>query len=439
MSISEEVNQHGSNREIPKGHADKRWLKTGEYMINFTWQCPTRLVFGKDVIETIAENIKHELSKKGIQICKQGCNNKTPKVLMVYGGGSIKKNGIYDKVVKSLRQAEIQFIELAGAQPNPILSLVLEGIRIVKQEEIDYVLAVGGGSVIDTCKAISFGSAMPEGSDIWEDLFMHAGAEVPKGLGVGVVVTIPAAGSEMSNSCVITNQTNGYKRGVNHPNNYPDFAILDPQVCFSLPAHQTACGCADMLSHLMERYFTPTTSVDLTDALLEAAMRTILQFGPLAYRHPNVYEYREQIMLAGTLAHNNLFGVGRIQDWASHWMEHELSGLYNIPHGAGLAVITPAWMKYVYHANPARFAQFATNVMRCTTSIAEPTKTALAGITALEQWFQSLELPTRLRDLNIDDSRIDEMVDHCFTGRTTAGGFMKLNPSDVRQIYHLAL
>ncbi len=393
-------------------------------MNNFSWKCPTRLVFGKDVIETVADHVKEENGKN---------------VLMVYGGGSIKKNGIYQKVVDSLNNAGIRFTELSGVQPNPRLSLVLQGIELVRKEKIDFILAVGGGSVIDTCKAISFGSAMPEGFDIWEEFFMK-GVPLPKGIGVGVVLTIPAAGSEMSNSCVITNEANGYKRSANHENNYPAFAIIDPQVCYTLPAFQTACGAADMLSHMMERYFTPTTGVDITDALLEGAMRVVIQYGPLAFKNPTVYEYREQLMLAATLAHNNLFGCGRVQDWASHWMEHELSGIYNIAHGAGLSIMTPAWMKYVYHYNKPRFVQFAVNVMGCSTSIAEQDKTALAGITKLEQWFKSMDLPIRLNEMNINGDRIDELVAHCFDGgRTAAGGFMKLYPEDIKKIYELAL
>jgi len=393
-------------------------------MNNFVWKCPTRLVFGKDVIETVADHIKAE----------KGTN-----VLLVYGGGSIKKNGIYDKVVSSLKGAGIRYTELSGVQPNPRLSLVLEGIGIVKREKIDFILAVGGGSVIDTAKAISFGSALEDGRDIWEDLFMKAGSVPPKGIGVGVVLTIPAAGSEMSNSCVISNEKTGYKRGVNHENNYPAFAVIDPQVCYSLPPYQTACGSADMLSHMMERYFTPTSNVDITDAILEGAMRTVITYGPLAYRNPKVYEYREQLMLAGTLAHNNLFGCGRVQDWASHWMEHELSAFYDIAHGAGLAIMTPAWMKYVYKENIPRFVQFAVNVMGSRMSIADQEKTALDGIARLEAWFKSMGLPTSFSDAKIPTDKIETMAKHVLEGgRTAAGGLRKLYHDDIVRIYKIA-
>ena len=395
-----------------------------EMMENFVWKCPTRLIFGKDVINTVADRIKAE---------------KGTKVLLVYGGGSIKKNGVYKTVTDSLNAGGIPFVELSGVQPNPRLSLVLEGIDIVRKQKIDFLLAVGGGSVIDTCKAISFGNELKEGEDIWNDYFMKAGCYVPKGIGVGVVLTLPAAGSEMSNSCVITNEKNGHKRGANHENNYPAFAILDPQVCYTLPPYQTACGAADMLSHMMERYFSPSTGIDLTDALLEGAMRTVIQYGPLACKYPTVYEYREQIMLAGTLAHNNLFGCGRVQDWASHWMEHELSAMYDIAHGAGLAIMTPAWMKYVYKANVPRFVQFAVNVMGSSMSIADQEKTALDGIARLEAWFKGIGLPVRLSDANIKGDKIDVMVGKMFEGRTAAGGLKKLYPEDVKKIYEMAL
>ena len=394
-------------------------------MENFVWKCPTRLVFGKDVIGTVADYVQSE--------------NGT-RVLLVYGGGSIKKSGVYKTVTDSLKNAGIEFVELSGVQPNPRLSLVLEGIDIVRRENIDFILAVGGGSVIDTCKAISFGDAVPSGKDIWDDYFMVKGAPIPKGINVGVVLTIPAAGSEMSNSCVITNEKTGYKRGVNHENNYPAFAVLDPQVCYTLPPYQTACGAADMLSHMMERYFTPTENVDYTDALLEGAMRTVLQYGPLACKNPTVYEYREQLMLAGTLAHNNLFGCGRVQDWASHWMEHELSGLYDIAHGAGLAIMTPAWMRYVYKTKVSRFVQFAVNVMGSSMSIADEDKIALDGIARLEEWFKSIGLPVRLSEVNINGDRIDDMVKQCLDGgRGVAGGFRKLYAEDLAEIYRMAL
>ena len=394
-------------------------------MNSFSYRCPTRIVFGKDSIAKVAEQIK-----------AVGGSN----VLMVYGSGSIKKNGIYDKVTESLKAENINYTELSGVKPNPHLDFVLSGIEVVKAKKIDFILAVGGGSVIDTCKAISFGSVIPEGKDIWDDYFMVKGAAIPKGITLGVVLTIPAAGSEMSNSCVITNTKTNNKRGTNSESNYPSFAIMDPQVCFSLPAFQTACGAADMLSHLMERYFSNTPDVAITDSLIEATMKVILQYGPLALKDPQNYAYREQLMFAATMAHNNLFGCGREQDWASHWLEHELSGQYDIAHGAGLAIMTPAWMKYVNKANPMRFAQFASRVMGSNIPLTDTEALVQDGIARLEAWYKELGLPTRLRELNIDDKDFEEMATRMLTGgRTAAGGLMKLYHDDIVKIYKLAL
>ncbi len=394
-------------------------------MNSFSYRCPTRIVFGKDSIAKVAEQIK----------AAGGTN-----VLMVYGGGSIKKNGIYDKVTASLKAENITYTELSGVKPNPHLDLVRKGLEVVKTKKIDFLLAVGGGSVIDSCKAISFGSVIPEDKDIWDDYFMVKGAPIPKGITLGVVLTIPAAGSEMSNSCVITNTQTNNKRGTNSENNYPTFAIMDPQVCFSLPAFQTACGAADMLSHLMERYFSNTPDVAITDSLIEATMKIILQYGPLAIKDPQNYAYREQLMFAATMAHNNLFGCGREQDWASHWLEHELSGQYDIAHGAGLAIMTPAWMKYVNKANPMRFAQFASKVMGSNIPLTDTEALVQDGIAKLEAWFKGLGLPTRLSELNLDDKDFEEMATRMLTGgRTAAGGLMKLYHEDIVKIYKLAL
>ncbi|MCF0238427.1 MAG: iron-containing alcohol dehydrogenase [Sphaerochaetaceae bacterium] len=392
-------------------------------MLNFTWKCPTRLVFGKDSIKETGKQLKALGAKR---------------ILMVYGGGSIKKNGVYDKVINSLKEENIEYIELSGVQPNPRLGLVLKGLEIAKSKKIDMLLGVGGGSVMDTCKAISFGLAIPEDKDIWDDYFMVQGKPIPKGPKVGAVLTIPAAGSEMSNSCVITNEKTGYKRGIGNENNYPDFAILDPQVCYSLPKFQIACGCSDMLSHLMERYFTNTQGVALTSALLEGAMRTIIEYGPKAYEKPETYEYWEQIVFAGTLAHNNLFGCGREQDWGSHWIEHELSGQYDMAHGAGLAIITPAWMKYVWKENPDIFMEFASKVMG--SNFPKGEELVFDGIKRLEKWYKSMNLSIRLSEENINNKDFDIMAKRVLEGgRTHAGNLKKLYNEDIKAIFNLAL
>ena len=394
-------------------------------MNNFSFRCPTRIVFGKDTIAKVAENIRDFGGSR---------------VLMVYGGGSIKRNGVYETVTASMKEAGIYYVELPGVQPNPRLSLVLRGIEVFREEKLDFILAVGGGSVIDTCKAISFGLAVPEGKDIWDDYFMVAGAPIPRGPLLGTVLTLPATGSEMSNSCVISNEKTNVKRGVNHENNYPAFSITDPQVCFTLPPFQTACGNVDMFSHLMERYFTNTPDVALTDALLEASMRVIVQYGPMAYRNPTDYACRENLMLASTLAHNNLFGCGRVQDWASHWLEHELSGEYDIAHGAGLAIMIPAWMKYVWKTNEKRFAQFATNIMGSQVPVSETERLVMDGIARFEDWCHSMGLVTRLSDAGITDKDFELMATRMLTGgRVFAGHFKELYHEDIVNIYRLAL
>ncbi|MDD4011838.1 MAG: iron-containing alcohol dehydrogenase, partial [Sphaerochaetaceae bacterium] len=305
-------------------------------MNNFSWQCPTKLILGKDTIDQVASEIK-----------ALGCS----RVLMVYGSGSIKRNGIYDKTAKSLNDAGLYFKELSGVEPNPHYDLVLKGVELVKANDLDFILAVGGGSVIDTAKAISAGALVDSLDTFFEDCFL-GGKPVTAVMKKGAILTIPAAGSEMSNSCVITNTKTGFKRGINTFLNYPQFAILDPTACYSLPAYQTACGCADILAHMQERYFSNTTDTYFSDLVLEASMKAIIELGPRCMDNPTDYDLRAQIMFIGSMAHNNLLGACRTQDWASHWLEHELSTQYNVAHGAGLAIIFPAWMRYVHKANP---------------------------------------------------------------------------------------
>jgi len=395
-------------------------------MNNFIWHCPTKLIFGKDTIQNIGKEVSL-LGKK--------------KVLMVTGGGSIKRNGIFDTVVKSLAKEKVEFLELSGVQPNPHYALVEKGVSLVKENNLDFILAVGGGSVIDTAKAISIGCCLEEGKDLWEDIFMKVGVEITKTLGLGVVLTLPATGSEMSTSTVITNIKEGFKRGFNSTLNYPIFSILDPEVCYSLPAFQTACGASDILAHLMERYFSNTKNVDVSDRLIEADMNTILNYGPLAYNNPKNYDYRAEVMLAGTMAHNNFLSLGRQQDWASHWLEHELSTMYNIAHGAGLSIIFPAWMKYCWKTNSLKFYQFAIRVMGINLALDNEEKVIEAAILKLEQWYKSMGLPTRLSDIDVKDNKDFElMATRALSGgRTFAGHFKQLNHQDIINIYNLAL
>lgn len=358
------------------------------------------------------------------------------KVLLHYGGGSIHRTGLYDRIVASLRRAGVDIVELAGVQPNPRLSLVRQGIQLCRQRGIGFILAVGGGSVIDSAKAIAMG--VPYAGDVWD--FFSGKAELKEALPVGTVLTIPAAGSEASTASVITNEDGWYKRGFNSELIYPRFSILNPELAFTLPKYQMACGASDIMAHIMERYFTNTREVDFTDRLCEATLKTIIQNAPLLAAEPDHYAAWAEVMWAGTVAHNNLLNTGRIGDWGSHDIEHELSAAYDVAHGAGLAVIFPAWMKYVYHHDLARFAQYAVRVWNVDCSFGSPERTALEGIKRLESFYRSLGLPTRLNELQIGEEKLEEMADKCTAGdRQTVGNFVKLQRADVLAIYRLAL
>ena len=387
-------------------------------MENFEFYSPTRIIFGRGTEEKVGELTKEYGTK----------------VLLHYGGGSIKKYGLYDKVIKSLQDAGIDFIELGGVQPNPRLELVKEGIKICRENDIDFILAVGGGSVIDSAKAISLGVHY-EG-DVW-DFFM--GKALPeKNLPVGVVLTIPAAGSESSNSVVITKEEGLLKRSCNNDINRPVFAIMNPELTFTLPPYQTASGVVDMMAHIMERYFTHQTDVDLTDGLCESMLKTIMKNALIVMEEPDNYDARAELMWAGTLAHNGLVGTGRIGDWASHAIEHELSAMYDVAHGAGLAVVFPAWMKYVYKHNVNRFAQFAVNVFNLDYDFANPERTALEGIRRLMDFFRRIGMPTNLEELGIPDDRLEEMASKCKrpnNGRL--GYFVPLTEEDILEILKL--
>lgn len=387
-------------------------------MENFEFYSPTRIIFGRGTEEKVGELTKEYGTK----------------VLLHYGGGSIKKYGLYDKVVKSLQDAGVDFIELGGVQPNPRLGLVKEGIKICLENDIDFILAVGGGSVIDSAKAISLG--VPYEGDVW-DFFM--GKALPeKNLPVGVVLTIPAAGSESSNSVVITKEEGLLKRSCNNDINRPVFAIMNPELSFTLPPYQTASGVVDMMAHIMERYFTHQTDVDLTDGLCESMLKTIMKNALIVMEEPDNYDARAELMWAGTLAHNGLVGTGRIGDWASHAIEHELSAMYDVAHGAGLAVVFPAWMKYVFKHNVNRFAQFAVNVFNVDYDFANPERTALEGIRRLMDFFRRIGMPTNLEELGIPDDRLEEMASKCKrpnNGRL--GYFVPLTEEDILEILKL--
>jgi len=384
-------------------------------MENFVFQNATKIIFGRN-----------SEALTGTETKRYG-----KKVLLHYGGGSIKKSGLYDTVVKSLKEADIEFVELAGVKPNPRLSLVKEGIGLCRENGIDFILAVGGGSVIDSAKAISIG--VPYKGDVWD--FYTGKAVFKEALPLGVILTIPAAGSEASGGSVITNEEGWYKRPTG--TGRPQFAILNPELTYTLPPYQTACGAADIMAHVMERYFTNVPYVDLTDRLCEATLKTVIKNVPIALEEPENYNARAEIMWAGTIAHNDLLGTGRVGDWGTHDIEHELSGIYDVAHGAGLAAIFPAWMKYVYRRDVNRFAQFATRVWDVEYCFENPERTVLEGIRRMEAYFRSIGLPVTLKELGIPDDRLEEMAGKA-TETRYLGNFVKLDKDAVLSILKLA-
>lgn len=386
-------------------------------MINFEYSSPTRIIFGKGTQLSVGAEIK-----------KYG-----KKVLLHYGGSSAKKSGLYDQIVSSLKQEQIEFVELGGVKPNPRVSLIREGVAICKQEQVDFILAVGGGSVIDSAKGIAAGSKYD--GDVW-DFYMKK-APVGEAIPIGVVLTIPAAGSETSSGSVVTNEDGHYKRDCGSPNLIPKFAIMNPELCYTLPPYQVSAGVSDILAHVMERYFTNTQHTDLTDRLCEATMRTIMQQVHKVKENPTDYDAWAEIMWGGTIAHNNLLGTGREQDWASHNIEHELSAEYDIAHGAGLAIIFPAWMKYVYQENINRFVQFAVRVLDVDLSYQCPEEIVLEGIRRMEAFFRSIDMPVRLHEAQIGTDRFEAMAKKaCMFG--PLGNFTVLHEDDIVAIYHLA-
>lgn len=391
-------------------------------MLNFDLYMPARIVFGRGTQSRIGELLKPHAKK----------------VLLHYGGGSIKRTGLYDTVVKSLNDAGIPFVELGGVVPNPRLSLVHEGIELCRRENVDLILAVGGGSAIDSSKAIAMGVYYD--GDVWD--IYDTGKPIEKALPVAVVLTIPAAGSESSGDTVISNEETGRKYGYGSPKLRPLISVMNPELFFTLPKNQIANGVADMMSHIFERYFTNTTHVDLTDALCEATLRTIISNAPRLMEDPQDYDAWAEIGFAGTVAHNGLLGMGREQDWACHAMEHELSAAYDVAHGAGLAVLTPAWMKYVYKDNLDMFVQFAVNVMGVSKGFRDKEDVIREGIARLQNFYRVMGLPQTLTELGIDESRHEEMAKKCteiyFGEEYKVGGLKKLGWQDVLNIYTIA-
>lgn len=389
-------------------------------MNNFNFYSPTYFAFGKDREKEAGELVKRFGGSK---------------VLLHYGGQSAKKSGLLDRVKESLTKENIGFVELGGVKPNPRSGLVYEGIELCKKENVDFILAVGGGSSIDSAKAIALG-AVYEG-DFWD--FYEGSAKAVAALPVGTVLTIAAAGSEGSPDSVITKEEGMLKRGAGTDLIRPKFSILNPVLTQTLPAYQTACGATDIIAHVFERYFTNTAEVEVTDRLCEAVVLTMLKEVPRVIENPDNYDARANIMWAGMVAHNNIVGVGREQDWNSHGIEHELSALYDCAHGAGLAVIMPAWMEYVTeHHDCMRMAQMATRIFGCQMNFADPKSTALEGIKAFRRFLSSIGMPINFEQLGAKEEDIPKLVDKFGIGDGKTGGYVALDKAAVAEIYHIA-
>jgi alcohol dehydrogenase YqhD (iron-dependent ADH family) len=389
-------------------------------MNNFTFYSPTYFVFGKSTENEAGHYVKRFGGSK---------------VLIHYGSGSVVRSGLLDRVKASLEQENIDYVELGGVQPNPRSGLVYTGIDLCKKEGVDFILAVGGGSAIDSAKAIAAGVKY-EG-DFWD---FYEGKQVTEALKVATVLTIAAAGSEGSPDTVITKEEGMLKRGASGEALRPVFSILNPELTQTLPTYQTAAGATDIMAHVFERYFTNTKEVEITDRLCEAVLQTMVKEVPRVIADPNNYEARSNIMWAGMVAHNNLVGVGRDQDWASHGIEHELSALYDVAHGAGLAVIFPAWMTFVMEHDVNRFAQLAVRLWGCNMNFANPEETAKEGIVRLKQFLTSIGMPITFTELGAKEEDIPKMVEKLGLGANdTMGSFVPLTGKDVEQIYRLAL
>ncbi len=385
----------------------------------FDFYAPTYFVFGKD-----------RETECGTYVKKFGGS----RVLVVYGGHSAKKSGLLDRVHASLAAAGLSALELGGVKPNPRSGLVYEGIELCRREHIDFLLAVGGGSVIDTAKAIAAGAVY--GGDFWD---FFSGKAVETALPVGTVLTIAASGSEGSGASVITNEKTLDKSAAEADCLRPKFSILNPALTESLSPFQTACGVTDIMAHAFERYFTNTPDVELTDRLLEGVLLTMLHEGQRVMEDPHNYEARANIMWGGMVCHNDVMGVGRKQDWNSHHLEHVLSALYDCAHGAGLAVIMPAWMDYcVEHHDPARFAQMATRVFGCQMDFVDPRRTARAGVQAFRSFLKSIGMPLTFAEIGADPQDILKLVEMNHIGDGVTGGFVGLDRQAHTEIYELA-
>mgnify|MGYP000674240662 FL=1 len=388
-------------------------------MENFQYYTPTKIIFGRGAEE-----------QTGQLAAEQGCK----KVLVHYGGGSVVRSGLLERIYRSLDAAGISYVSLGGVVPNPRLSLVYEGIRLARKEQVDFILAVGGGSVIDSAKAIGYGVAN-EG-DVWD--FYEKRRTAKACLPIGVVLTIAAAGSEMSDSSVITKEEGWLKRGYSSNYARARFAVMNPELTMTLPKYQTASGCVDIMMHTMERYFNHSENMEMTDGISEHLLRTVMKNAKILMNEPDNYQARAEVMWAGSLSHNGLTGCGTGGgDWASHQLEHELGGMFDVAHGAGLAAVWGSWARYVMDAAPERFAKFAVNVMGVEPE-AEKLKTAQKGIEAMEDFYRALDMPVCIGDMGIElaEEQMRELAEKCsHFGKRTIGCIKKLDQEDMYQIY----
>lgn len=388
-------------------------------MENFQYYTPTKIIFGRGTEE-----------QTGQLAAEQGCK----KVLVHYGGGSVVKSGLLERIYRSLDAAGIPYVSLGGVVPNPRLSLVYEGIRLARKEQVDFILAVGGGSVIDSAKAIGYGVAN-EG-DVWD--FYEKRRTAKACLPIGVVLTIAAAGSEMSDSSVITKEEGWLKRGYSSNYARARFAVMNPELTMTLPKYQTASGCVDIMMHTMERYFNRSENMEMTDGISEHLLQTVMKNAKILMNEPDNYQARAEVMWAGSLSHNGLTGCGTGGgDWASHQLEHELGGMFDVAHGAGLAAVWGSWARYVMDAAPERFAKFAVNVMGVEPE-AEKIKTAQKGIEAMEDFYRALDMPVCIGDMGIElaEEQMRELAEKCsHFGKRTIGCIKKLDQEDMYQIY----
>jgi len=388
-------------------------------MNNFSFYSPTEFVFGKGMEEQCGTLVK-----------KHGGT----RVLVHYGSGSVVKSGLLGRVTASLKESGLVYFELGGVVPNPRDTKVYEGIELCRKENIDFILTVGGGSTIDSGKAIAAGVCYD--GDFWD--FYCGKAQIQKALPIGTVLTIAAAGSEGSPSSVITKEKGMEKRGTGSDFIRPKFSVLNPELTFTLPKYQTASGATDIMAHVFERYFTTTKEVEITDRLCEAVLLTMIKETPRVIADPCNYDARANIMWAGMVAHNDIVGVGRAQDWNSHGLEHELSGLYDCAHGAGLAVIMPAWMEHVLDTDVMRFAQMATRIFGIQMDFENPRNTALKGIKAFRRFLHDIGMPINFEELGAKEEDIPVLIEKLGIGDGVRYGFKNLSRSDVEDIYKKA-